>query len=1132
MSPQAGARYHALHVHQLRPCRTQTLSDTRHPEWDEVFAFGLQSPVDSMASLKVKVKEWTPSVSSSHTWLGQVTLPIEDILHAFEIANEGAVDLQSAQQWAELSVPIATRKDSQRKQHTTAQGSLKLMTFFYPGPPPDPQPLGAVLHVVLAQQLQDLSGLAPTNPYVRVRLTARNGAPLPDKTKFKTGTRPTSSSPRWYQAVYYHAEGVAMKPGDPEDTALQEVGLTRSAGPLPRSPVKQAPPSSAPLTTPTGVRPSRFLSHITEGGELGDEDAAAPGDPEADGPRRWPRHPFSAREGSDTQGRLLAYGPLCRLRAGASMRSLASAQLKPVGPTRASVLSAAAPGNSRTSPPKRRSRTWADDGVAGGLPLGSAVDAVLSKPSTVVSMDPEKMVALAEHKLQQVGDPYVESDGTPVFWLRFPDASVGQGAIEDSSGLLLEVRTKGSMGRTGTYGHVAIRWSALFGDESTVLTSHGLRCDRWWPLRAGQPPTASHTGTVAGDTQGSSAYIVGYLRCRLEVFYADAYLPLGWEESIDDQGRIYWTHITASAVPVKREPASVVDWRARHDLASDGGMHSGSIDVPSARTRSSGGGSFASAAMALDGRASLRSSLARRASADGSPAPAAGVASALATRKFFLAAHNIDAGQVGHSAFDVDTPLAAVTAQRRSSRQPDALSAAVMGAQSEAYRGRNDSVIYIPSEPSSRKNSNKMPPPAPPSRPAAPGTPEDRKDDANPAALCPAAASSPAAPVPALQSGPAAVRLTKHRAPFHKLPLTAAKICARLAVECADAGIAAATKAVGVPPLCLQSGVDGPTILAATLAAQSIAGVPRRDFLSPAAAVRSSMFRSHGLGRSSMVGGASSSPSGRRQGRGKAPPAMPKRASATPAAAAAAVGAVQTAASAAGRSCSSGSAGSTGGATQPSLGAAQPHERVPGRTDPVQAGSASSGAAPAAGPAGTVAASAAGSTTAQAGAHGDDSGSDADSDDGGNSDTAASAISSAEKARRVLGGGRDQDVVAGGSMLELLRTASEGGSEDDDEEGDVLADLGGSPGDREAAFFERMRAAKVKRQSGTAGPAAKRPEDMTPEEAAAAEEEAAKAERHERRKKRMMRQSVTTYGGGSNKRTQLLSRGRGRGKRK
>jgi hypothetical protein len=128
-------------------------------------------------------------------------------------------------------------------------------------------------------------------------------------------------------------------------------------------------------------------------------------------------------------------------------------------------------------------------------------------------------------------------------------------------------------------------------------------------------------------------------------------------------------------------------------------------------------------------------------------------------------------------------------------------------------------------------------------------------------------------------------------------------------------------------------------------------------------------------------------------------------------------------------------------------------------------------------------------------------------------------------------------------MQELLGGASGSDDGSNSEEGvsmggegrEVLASLGGAaPVDREAAFFERMRLAKSKRDSAAAAPPAKRLEEMSPEEVAAAEEAAATEERQERRKNRMLRQSITTYGGGNTKRAQLLTRGagRGRGKRK
>ncbi|CAE7703110.1 unnamed protein product [Symbiodinium sp. KB8] len=108
-------------------------------------------------------------------------------------------------------------------------------------------------------------------------------------------------------------------------------------------------------------------------------------------------------------------------------------------------------------------------------------------------------------------------------------------------------------------------------------------------------------------------------------------------------------------------------------------------------------------------------------------------------------------------------------------------------------------------------------------------------------------------------------------------------------------------------------------------------------------------------------------------------------------------------------------------------------------------------------------------------------------------------------------------------------------SEDAGEDEDVLQALpgmgaDGGVGEREVAFFDRMRQAKAEREKEAAQQAAKA-ERMTEEEAAAAAEEAARKARHEKRKGRMIRQSIVTYGGGANKRNQLLSRrGRGRGR--
>ena len=1052
--------------------QTATLADTREPQWDEVFAFGLTHPIEECSALQIKVKDWTPSVSSSHTWLGQVLVPLETLVEAVDAANADTPP-GGPERYADQWFRITTRADARRRQVGPAQGDLRLLVYYYPGPPLDPQPLGAVLHVVGGKELRGEDGQPPQNPYVRACLTARDGTYLTGASKFKTRVRGgAGADPEWFEAVFFKAQGVTVARGDPEETALEEVGLSRSGegggghatlpsivgrgggggGPTPAAPAR----GGASSVLHAAGREKRFLSHITEASE-----AAA---------SHWrdalPRHPPNLVDAKDSEAALLQYGPMVRRRAGASAVSLAKAHVLPIAPARSGVMSAVLeprlPAASSRATAGRRSQTWATEGaggadsleVAAAAALGGGTSSPASSPTSrshsVTRSEAEPTVALAEHKLRQVGDPYLDEGGQPIFWLRYPDAVEGGGDMAHAAGLRVDVRMKQRLG-AAEFGHVLIRWSTLFGDASTVLTSHGLRCDRWWPVLSGVPQGSAHQR--AG---GQGGLLVGYLRLRLELFYPEAYLPLGWEEGMTEEGEVYWTHITAMGSRITTEPASVKQWRAANDLGAEESAILEALDGEGGRdslTRK------ASTFSTRSGRAMSSLSTGGRLGSLDMDGTGAGGGGAALTRKYFLAANGSDAGSVPEDT----TPLAAVTAQRRTSRQPDALSAAVVDAQVWAGqggtgagggRGRNDSVIFTagkcvagdgvrpaPARSGSMQrsySSGKRPPPAPP-RGAVPTAPPGVA-----AAPGPGAARQGRVPPPGLAK---VSRPAMHVAHSARLALSKATLLAELAHATALQACQAALRHVGAREL--SEAEVGPPVGPALLAAACSTGAGGRgrpEFVVPGTAGRASMVRGTPPGqakstRQVLPGRASTSAGGLAaigggSGGRKAPPGLP------------------------------------GKRAPPGLASAAPSPDAEGSAPSTPTSEASS--APAEG-------TAAEATPAEA-----TPGEGSDSEDAG----------------------EDEDVLQ------------------------ALPGMGadGGVGEREVAFFDRMRQAKAEREKEAAQQAAKA-ERMTEEEAAAAAEEAARKARHEKRKGRMIRQSIVTYGGGANKRNQLLSRrGRGRGR--
>ena len=124
-------------------------------------------------------------------------------------------------------------------------------------------------------------------------------------------------------------------------------------------------------------------------------------------------------------------------------------------------------------------------------------------------------------------------------------------------------------------GEVLISFSSLFGDEDAVISEHTLRVHKWYRLRPRQGMDPSLEGTL------------GHVAVDITLLFAEALLPAGWSEAVDDASGETFYHCHTTGRSQWSEPEALVELLRRSTASASGGAAGSSGGAYSAGAASS-----------------------------------------------------------------------------------------------------------------------------------------------------------------------------------------------------------------------------------------------------------------------------------------------------------------------------------------------------------------------------------------------------------------------------------------------------------------------------------------------------------------------------------------------------------------